>query len=98
MSQASIRLDSSSRGEKLSKYLSLFRWAGAKKSLIPKIQTDSIGCSRYIEPFLGSAVVLLNLDNHITCIGGDENQELIETLQSIRDLPEPVISGTGDNW
>jgi len=73
------------------RYISLLRWAGAKKWLIPRIQTDSLGCFRYVEPFLGSGIVLLNMDPNLVCIGGDENQDLIEALISIRDEPANVV-------
>lgn len=75
----------------VSGYLTILRWAGAKKNLIPRIQTDSAGCFRYVEPFLGSAAVLLNLGEHMTCIGGDENEELIEALRTVRDYPTEVV-------
>lgn len=75
----------------LSGYLSLLRWAGSKKDLIPKVRTEAAGSIRYVEPFLGSAAVLLNLGEHMTCIGGDENQDLIETFRTVRDAPDEVI-------
>lgn len=71
--------------------MSLLRWAGAKKRLIPRIQSDSAGAFRYVEPFLGSATVFLNLDAHLTCIGGDESEELISSLISLRDEPSKVL-------
>lgn len=74
------------------RYISLLRWAGAKKWLIPRIQTDSTGSLRYLEPFLGSATVFLNLDDHLPCMGGDESEELINALKFLRDEPSRVLT------
>lgn len=71
--------------------LALLRWAGAKGWLVPRLRQETIGASRYLEPFLGSGAIFLNLDSHLVCFGGDENRELIEALIEVRDSLEGVL-------
>ena len=67
------------------------RWAGSKKWLIPRIRNEVVGSRRYVEPFLGSGSVFLNMDPHVPCLGGDENEELVVTFREVRDRPDQVM-------
>ena len=61
------------------------KWAGGKRWLVstyPEILTFSY--NRYIEPFLGSGAIYFNLAPH-RAILADQNEELIETYQAIKD-------------
>lgn len=78
-------------GVVLSKHLQLLRWAGAKSWLVPRILSDSSTNNRYIEPFLGSGAALLNMHSHMPSFGGDENEELILAMRSVRDESSEVL-------
>lgn len=77
-------------GEIEEKLSPVFKWGGGKRQLldeiIPKIPTHT----RYYEPFVGGAAVLLGLCPQNAVIN-DYNEELINTYKVIRDNPEELI-------
>lgn len=66
------------------------RWAGSKRKLVPYLSTywDN-SFDRYIEPFMGSAVLYYELDPN-KAILSDINKELIQTFTEIKNNPEKV--------
>ncbi|MFA5117467.1 MAG: Dam family site-specific DNA-(adenine-N6)-methyltransferase [Candidatus Omnitrophota bacterium] len=59
----------------------LFRWAGSKKQLIPKLSLFwSNSYSRYVEPFAGSASLFFSI-KPVKALIGDKNEELIQAYQ-----------------
>ena len=68
------------------------RWAGSKKRLIPKLSPYwGVGFRRYIEPFMGSAALFFALEPR-EAILSDINEELVETLCTVRDHPRAVYN------
>ncbi len=68
------------------------RWAGSKKQLLPVLSKYWTGKhKRYVEPFAGSACLFFHLKPKYAILG-DINQELIETYQQVKQVPEKVIS------
>ena len=64
---------------------SFLKWAGGKIKLLPKLRELGIECGkRYIEPFVGSGVVALNMP-HQEIIIGDTNEGLIAVWKSIKE-------------
>ncbi|WP_167631099.1 DNA adenine methylase [Mariprofundus ferrooxydans] len=66
------------------------RWAGSKRKLVPYLSTywDN-SFERYIEPFMGSAVLYYELDPN-KAILSDINKELIQTFTEIKNNPKEV--------
>jgi DNA adenine methylase len=68
----------------------ILRWAGSKKKLLPLLIAASPSkIRRYVEPFVGSAVLFLRL-NAKSAILSDINSDLIDTYKSLRDHPRSV--------
>jgi DNA adenine methylase len=68
----------------------ILRWAGSKKKLLPVLSAAAPeSFVRYVEPFVGSAVLFLKLDAPKALLG-DLNKDLIETYEAIRDHPRAV--------
>ena len=68
----------------------ILRWAGSKKKLLPLLTAATPHrINRYVEPFVGSAVLFLRL-NAEAAILGDINSDLIETYSILRDHPRAV--------
>lgn len=68
----------------------ILRWAGSKKKLLPLLAAATPPkINRYVEPFVGSAVLFLRLDAQ-SAILGDINSDLIDTYQTVRDHPRDV--------
>lgn len=68
----------------------LLRWAGSKKKLLPKlIQASPRKYTRYLEPFVGSAILFLQLDPRSALLS-DINKNLIDTYKMVRDHPKRV--------
>lgn len=71
---------------------SFLKWAGGKSQLVEKILSlmppDQSG--RYIEPFVGSGVVALNVPQFEIIIG-DTNQALIDCWKSLQNLRDKYI-------
>jgi DNA adenine methylase len=68
----------------------ILRWAGSKKKLLPILKSAAPeSFSRYIEPFVGSAVLYLQLPR-TPAILGDLNEDLITTYASLREHPRAV--------
>jgi DNA adenine methylase len=72
------------------------KWAGGKTQLLPELvkyyPTDSV--NRYFEPFLGSGAVFFHFKamvNPESSFLWDNNLELIQTFQAVRDDVERVI-------
>lgn len=71
------------------------RWAGSKRSLLPKIRTMVPSISgRYIEPFMGSACVYFDLLPE-DAILSDLNSELVHFFRHLRDDAEGVSNSFG---
>lgn len=65
--------------------LPFLKWAGGKRWLVSSYpDLLEVPFKRYIEPFLGSGAVFFHLAPH-KAILADQNQELIETYQAIKD-------------
>jgi DNA adenine methylase len=68
----------------------ILRWAGSKKKLLPILKSAAPeSFSRYLEPFVGSAVLYLQLPRR-PAILGDLNEDLISTYESLREHPRAV--------
>ena len=69
----------------MSKNKPFLRWAGSKRKLIPKlISYWDKSFSRYVEPFMGSAVLFFAIKPS-SAILSDINVNLIETFCAVRD-------------
>lgn len=68
----------------------ILRWAGSKKKLLPLLAAATPSrFKRYVEPFVGSAVLFLRLDAE-EAILGDINTDLIDTYTTLRDHPHEI--------
>lgn len=76
------------------------RWAGSKRKLVPYLSSYwNSSYSRYVEPFMGSAVLYYELDPE-KAILSDINKELIRTFSEIKANPQKVhalLSGLKPN-
>lgn len=71
------------------------RWAGSKRQLIPKLSKYwAADCTRYIEPFVGSACLFFNLAP-ISAVLGDVNAELMATYQQVKSNLPAVLAELG---
>ncbi len=68
----------------------VFKWGGGKRQLLNEIIPRIPPHTRYYEPFVGGAAVLLGLCPQYAVIN-DYNEELINTYKAIRDNPEELI-------
>lgn len=72
------------------------RWAGSKRSLIPKIKgMIPTEYERYIEPFAGSACLFFAL-RPASAVLADNNEALIETFRHLRSHVDEVIYQLND--
>jgi len=69
----------------------VFKWGGGKRQLLDDILPLIPPHTRYYEPFIGGAAVLLGLQPKKAIIN-DFNEELINTYITIRDNPKALIS------
>jgi DNA adenine methylase len=70
----------------------ILRWAGSKKKLLPTLMAAAPeNYLRYVEPFAGSAVLYLRLDDTPALLG-DINTDLIDTYETVRQHPKRVWS------
>ena len=69
----------------------VFKWGGGKRQLLDDILPQIPPHTRYYEPFIGGAAVLLGLQPKNAVIN-DFNEELINTYITIRDNPDLLIS------
>lgn len=68
----------------------ILRWAGSKKKLLPLLTAATPPqINRYVEPFVGSAVLFLRLDAQAAVLG-DINADLIDAYQTVRDHPRAI--------
>ncbi len=73
------------------------KWAGGKTQLLPQLARfypPRGSIKRYIEPFLGSGAVFFHFKALVapkSAILWDNNRELVETFQAVRDEVERVI-------
>jgi DNA adenine methylase len=68
----------------------LFRWAGSKRKLLPRLMSLApTEFKRYIEPFAGSACLFFALRPSCAVLG-DTNEELMQTYSTIRSHPRLV--------
>ena len=65
----------------------VLKWGGGKRQLLDDILPLIPSYTRYYEPFIGGAAVLLGLQPKNAVIN-DYNEELINTYIMIRDNPE----------
>ena len=64
------------------------KWAGGKYSILPKLLAVFPDAPRFIEPFLGSAVVSLNT-NYSSYILSDNNPDLVAFYRHLRRKGTP---------
>ena len=75
----------------------ILKWAGGKRQLLPELRPFyPHQFDRYIEPFLGSGAVFLDLHNLGHLKGrkvalSDINADVIGCYRSVRDYPEQVV-------
>lgn len=69
----------------------VFKWGGGKRQLLDEILPLIPSYTRYYEPFIGGAAVLLGLQPQNAVIN-DFNEELINTYITIRDNPNALIA------
>lgn len=75
----------------MSDHKSFLKWAGGKIKLLPKLRELGIESGkRFIEPFVGSGVVSLNMP-HPELIIGDTNEGLIALWTAIKENGEEFI-------
>jgi DNA adenine methylase len=72
------------------------KWAGGKTQLLPELVKyyPTVSVNRYFEPFLGSGAVFFHFKamvNPKSAFLWDNNLELIQTFQAVRDDVEGVI-------
>jgi DNA adenine methylase len=68
----------------------ILRWAGSKKRLLPILSAAIPNFdNRYVEPFVGSAVLFLQLPSCASILG-DLNKDLIQTYEVIRQFPKAI--------
>lgn len=68
------------------------RWAGSKKRLLPKLVPYwDEGFTRYVEPFMGSAVLFFTIEPS-KAILSDINVDLVDTFTAVRDHPRAVYN------
>ena len=71
------------------------RWAGSKRQLIPKLSKYwATNCTRYIEPFVGSASLFFSLAP-TSAILGDVNAELMAMYQQVKSNLPAVLAELG---
>lgn len=76
----------------MSDHKSFLKWAGGKIKLLPKLREIGIEeGNRFIEPFVGSGVVSLNMP-HNEIIIGDSNRALINLWQELFTKKEIVLN------
>lgn len=76
--------------EEMDKISPVFKWGGGKRQLLDEILPLIPSHTRYYEPFVGGAAVLLGLQPKNAIIN-DFNEELINTYKVIRDNPAALI-------
>jgi len=80
----------------------LLKWAGGKRQLLPAFRHFYPERLRgYVEPFLGSGAVFLDLLQrgaleHVPVTLADSNPDLIGTYLAVRDGPEKVVEALDD--
>jgi DNA adenine methylase len=71
------------------------RWAGSKRQLIPRLSKYwTADCTRYIEPFVGSACLFFSLAP-AAAILGDINAELMATYQQVKSNLPAMLAELG---
>lgn len=76
----------------------ILKWAGGKRQLLPELRPFyPRRFSRYVEPFLGSGAVFLDLHNAGLLDGrpvrlSDINADVIGCYRAVRDAPDEVIA------
>lgn len=78
-------------GEADEKLSPVFKWGGGKRQLLDDILPKIPPRTRYYEPFVGGAAVLLGLRPEYAVIN-DSNSELINAYLMMRDNPEDLIA------
>jgi DNA adenine methylase len=79
----------------------VLKWAGGKRQLLPALRRFYPATfGRYIEPFVGSGAVFLDLYNAGRLAGrrvllSDVNADVIGCYRAIRDSPEEVVTALG---
>jgi DNA adenine methylase len=76
----------------------ILKWAGGKRQLLPELRPFyPRGFARYVEPFLGSGAVFLDLHNSGLLHGrrvalSDINADVVGCYQVVRDRPADVVA------
>jgi DNA adenine methylase len=69
----------------------IVKWAGGKRQLLPTLrQFYPKNFHRYIEPFLGGAIMYLTLKPSLAVLG-DSNRDLIDCYTTVRDRIDELI-------
>jgi DNA adenine methylase len=94
----SMRWSNSSMVETRVAVRPILKWAGGKRQLLPRLRPYfPRDFSRYVEPFLGSAAVFLDLHNDGALDGrevqlSDINRDVIGCYRAVRDDVDAVIA------
>lgn len=69
---------------------SVIRWAGSKRKLLPVLSGYvPRNCTRYLEPFAGSAALFFHVEPPIALLN-DNNRELVSALRQLRRRPSEI--------
>lgn len=78
-------------GRKNGKLKPIVKWAGGKRQLLRTLrQYYPNNFHRYIEPFLGGAVIYLTLKPNLAVLG-DSNEDLIDCYTTVKDQVDELI-------
>lgn len=68
----------------------VLKWVGGKRQLIDEIMPRIPSHTKYVEPFVGGAAILFELQPHKAIIN-DSNAELINVYNMIKEKPDELI-------
>ena len=68
------------------------KWAGSKLQVLPHILPLLPPMERWVEPFVGSGTVFLNIPSRSRALLSDNNPDLIGFLTALRDGGEPFLA------
>jgi len=68
-----------------------FAYYGAKNGMLSTLLPMLPKCSHYVEPFCGSAAVLLNRDPSPIETMNDLNSDIVNFFKVLRESPEPLV-------
>jgi DNA adenine methylase len=79
----------------------ILKWVGGKQELIPELSKyyNILSFNKYIEPFMGDGVILLDIINkkpNTTCLLNNKNKDLINLYRHIKMDPEELYENCVD--